>query len=64
MEDELPVYRYTSVDEVFGGVLTPSDINLVAVKSGKLVDKLVSPDNLMNMISERLPDVKPLPADM
>jgi formate dehydrogenase major subunit len=64
MEDELPVYRYTSVDEVFGGVLTPSDISLAIVKSGKLVDKLASPDNLMNMISERLPDVKPLPVDM
>ncbi|MDR1028650.1 MAG: FAD-dependent oxidoreductase [Clostridiales Family XIII bacterium] len=63
MDDALPVYRYTSVDEVFGGVLTPADVRLVAAKDGKLVDKLPSTDNLMNMIADRLPEARPLPAD-
>jgi formate dehydrogenase major subunit len=64
MEDALPIYRCTAVDEAFGGALKPSDVNLVTVGNGKFADKLASSDNLMNMIEDRIPDVKPLPADM
>ncbi|MDR2157673.1 MAG: FAD-dependent oxidoreductase [Clostridiales Family XIII bacterium] len=64
MDDTQPIYRAAAVDEVFGGVLAPSSVNLVAVGNGKLVDKLPSTDHLMNMIAERLPAVSPLPADL
>jgi formate dehydrogenase major subunit len=63
MEDQLPVYRYTGLGEVFGGVLTPTELNLTVAADGKLVDKLASSDNLMNMIEARLPVAQALPAD-
>jgi formate dehydrogenase major subunit len=61
MEDELPIYRYTEVDEIFGGVLVTPDPILIPVDDGKLVNKLAPTDNLMNMIQERLPEVAPMP---
>jgi formate dehydrogenase major subunit len=64
MQDSLPVYRYTDVDEVFGGVLKPQDAKLSVVADGKLVDRLASTDNLMNMIKDRLPKAETMPADL
>ncbi|MDR0817478.1 MAG: FAD-dependent oxidoreductase [Clostridiales Family XIII bacterium] len=61
MEDELPVYRYTEVGGIFGGVLTAGAPVLIPVEDGKLVNKLAPTDNLMNMIQERLPEVVPMP---
>jgi formate dehydrogenase major subunit len=63
MDDELPVYRYAELDEVFGGVYKPEAPVVVAVEDGKFVDQLPCMDNLMNMIAERLPAVSPLPSD-
>ncbi|MDR0851254.1 MAG: FAD-dependent oxidoreductase [Clostridiales Family XIII bacterium] len=63
MEDNVPVYRYASVGEVFGGVLTPANVRLAVVGDGKLVDKLASTDSLMNAIEGRLPKPEALPAD-
>lgn len=64
MEDALPKYRYSAIDEVFGGVFTPVKPTLIPVANGKMVDKLACTDNLMNMIAERLPKPAPTPADV
>ncbi len=63
MEDEVPKYRYSGIDEVFGGVYTPEDAVLVPVKNGKMVDQLTCTDNLMNIIAGRLPKPAPSPGD-
>ena len=63
MEDELPKYRYSGIDEVFGGTFTPAETKLVPVANGKMVDKLACTDNLMNMIGDRLPKPAPKPED-
>jgi formate dehydrogenase major subunit len=63
MEDQLPAYRHTEIDEISGGVLAPKDPCLKAVKGGKLVDRMAPSDNLMNMIDARLPEATPLPND-
>jgi formate dehydrogenase major subunit len=61
MDDELPVYRYAEVGDIFGGVLKPEAPVVVPVEDGKFVDPLPCMDNLMNMIAERLPAISPLP---
>ena len=61
MEAQLPIYRYTGVDEVFGGVLAPANPCLLPVTDGKLFDRLASSDSLMNAISARLPEPVTLP---
>jgi formate dehydrogenase major subunit len=63
MEDQLPTYKYSEIDSVFGGVLAPNGATLVTVADGKFADVMASTDNLMNMITARLPDIKALPAD-
>jgi formate dehydrogenase major subunit len=63
MDDELPLYRYAAVGDILGGVIRPKAPVVTPVDDGKLVDKLPCMDNLMNMISERLPAMSPLPGD-
>jgi formate dehydrogenase major subunit len=63
MEDQLPVYKYSEVDSIFGGVLEPIEKTLVPVADGKFADALASSDNLMNMIAARLPDPQAMPID-
>ncbi|MDR2610233.1 MAG: molybdopterin-dependent oxidoreductase, partial [Clostridiales Family XIII bacterium] len=63
MDDQLPTYRYSEVDGVFGGVLEPAAKTLVPVADGKFADALAPADNLMNMISSRLPSSQPMPID-
>jgi formate dehydrogenase major subunit len=61
MDDEAPLYRCASVGDVSGGVYRPEAPVVIPVGDGKFVDELPCMDNLMNMISERLPDMSPLP---
>jgi formate dehydrogenase major subunit len=63
MDDELALYRYAFVDAVLGGVFRPKAPVVLPVADGKFVDKLPCTDNLMNMITERLPGASPLPSD-
>jgi formate dehydrogenase major subunit len=63
MDDELALYRYAVVGDILGGVYRPEAPVAVPVEDGKLVDKLPCTDNLMNMITERLPDTASLPSD-
>ncbi|MDR0885844.1 MAG: FAD-dependent oxidoreductase [Clostridiales Family XIII bacterium] len=63
MEDVLPLYRYSDIDEILGGVLAPTVAKLVVVGDAALVDALPITDNLFNTIKARLPKVQPLPAD-
>jgi formate dehydrogenase major subunit len=62
LEDALPIYRYTEVDEIYGGTLAVSAPTLVVVKDGKLAAKLATADSLMNNIVERLPDQADYPS--
>ena len=55
MEDVLPAYKYGELYEVYGGVLTPAEPQLVTVADAKFAEPLKCTDNLMNMIVERLP---------
>jgi formate dehydrogenase major subunit len=66
MDDELPIYRDSSVDEIFGGVLAPAALSFAAAADadGKLADRLMPMDNLMNMIAERLPKPADMPMDV
>jgi formate dehydrogenase major subunit len=64
MDDELPLYRYASVGDVFGGVYKPESPVVIPTDDGKLADRLPCMDNLMNMIAERLPAETPLPSDL
>jgi hypothetical protein len=61
MNDQLPIYRYTDVDEIFGGFLTAPAAKLIPVEDAKLANKVQVTDNLMNEIIDRLPDPKPMP---
>ena len=55
MCDTEPLYKYSIMDEVRGGVLAPVDPKLVAVGDGALVDPLDTTDSLMQSINERIP---------
>lgn len=55
MDDQLYKYKYAELGEIFGGVLTPEKTALKAVGDAEFIDLLNSTDNLMNVISERLP---------
>ena len=55
MDDQLFKYKYAELGEVFGGVLAPEKAVLKTVGDADFVDPLESTDNLMNIISERLP---------
>ena len=56
MDDAVPAYKYAEIDEVLGGVLTPSeDAKLVAAADDKFADPIKCTDSLMNVIKERIP---------
>jgi len=55
MDDEVALYNYAEVGEVFGGVLEPIEVKLVAAKDDKLVDVLECTDALMNLNVSRIP---------
>ena len=55
MDDQLYKYKYAELGEVFGGVLAPEKATLKVVGDVTFVDPLSSTDNLMNVISQRLP---------
>ena len=55
MDDEVALYKYAEVGEVFGGVLEPIEVKLVAAKDDKLVDVLECTDALMNLNESRIP---------
>lgn len=59
MDDTLPLYKYAEIGEVLGGVLTPVEPKFAVAKDAKMVDELPCTDALMNMMSERLPEVVP-----
>jgi formate dehydrogenase major subunit len=63
MTDILPIYRYSEIDEIYGGVLKPASPKLIAVGEAKLIDELECTDNLMNSIVARLPEQVRLPID-
>ena len=47
------------IGEVLGGVLTPVEPKFAVAKDAKMVEELPCTDALMNMMSERLPEVVP-----
>lgn len=55
MDDQLLKYRYSEIGQVFGGVYVLEKTTLVVIDDAKFVAPLKCTDNLMNMISERLP---------
>jgi len=55
MDDAVPTYKYAEIGEITGGVLSPKDPEFVVAGDAKFTDPLKCTDNLMNMITERLP---------
>ena len=55
MEDQLYKYKYAEPGEIFGGVLAPEKLVFAAVKDAEFAKPLACTDNLMNVISKRLP---------
>ena len=55
MCDTEPLYKYSIMDEVRGGVLAPVSPKLIAVEDGALTDPLDTTDSLMQSIIERIP---------
>lgn len=55
MDDTVPAYKYAELDEVLGGVLEPKDPKFAVVEKAKMYDPLACTDNLMNVMSDRLP---------
>lgn len=55
MEDLLPKYKYAEIGEVLGGTLEPVEPKFVVVKNTAFVEPLRCTDDLMNIISARLP---------
>jgi formate dehydrogenase major subunit len=55
MDDQLYKYKYAEIGEIFGGVLAPEKPVLQVVDKAEFVKPLACTDNLMNVISQRLP---------
>jgi formate dehydrogenase major subunit len=55
MDDTVPAYKYASLEEVLGGVVTPEEITLEVTEGDKFADPIHCTDSLMNVIAERLP---------
>lgn len=58
MDDILPLYKYSNLGDILGGVLKPMNPKLLTVEDGKMVDVLETTDALMKSTIERLPEVK------
>ena len=57
MDDQLPLYKYAELGEIFGGVLSPIDPKIITVKEAKLIDDMPVSDTLMKSIIDRIPEV-------
>lgn len=57
MDDQLPLYKYAEMGEIFGGVLKPVDPRIVTVEDSKLIEEMPVSDALMQSIIDRLPEV-------
>ncbi len=55
MEDELPLYKASRLNEVMGGTLKPNAVKFYPVGDDKLVSELKCTDSLMNINSSRIP---------
>lgn len=55
MDDTEPLYKYAEIGEILDDVLVPEFAEFVVVGDGAFVEPLPCTDNLMNMISQRLP---------
>lgn len=55
MDNQLYKYKYAEIGEILGGVLAPEKPILQVVNKAEFVNPLKSSDNLMNVISKRLP---------
>lgn len=55
MDDQIYKYKYAEIGEVFGGVLKPEQPAFQVVGDVPFVSPLACTDNLMNVISKRLP---------
>lgn len=55
MEDQLYKYKYAEIGEVFGGILKPENPVFKVIGDVKFADPMFTTDNLMKVISERLP---------
>jgi formate dehydrogenase major subunit len=55
MKDQLDKYKYAKIGEIIGGVLKPESPVLKVIGDAEFVAPLKSTDNLMNVISRRLP---------
>ncbi len=55
MEDLLPKYKYAELGEIFGGVLEPVEPKFVTIGDAEFVSPKRCTDDLMNIISARLP---------
>lgn len=55
MDDHIYKYKYAEIGEILGGVLKPEQPAFKAVGDGPFASPLACTDNLMNVISKRLP---------
>jgi len=55
MKTLLPKYKYAKIGEVLGGALVPIEPKFVEVKDTLFVEPLQCTDNIMNIITEKLP---------
>lgn len=55
MKDQIDKYKYAKIGEIYGGVLKPESPVLKVVGDAEFAVPLRSSDNLMNIISRRLP---------
>lgn len=55
MDDTLPRYKYAEVGEVLGGTLEPVDAKFVVASDAAFVAPMKNTDDMMNIISARLP---------
>ncbi|XVG95170.1 FAD-dependent oxidoreductase [Eubacteriales bacterium KG125] len=56
MDDQIPLYKYSELGEIFGGVLSPIEPKFAIVADDKLVDVTPITDSLMTSIASRLAD--------
>ena len=55
MDNQIALYKYAEIGEILGGVLKLNNPKFVTVDNSKLVEPKRSTDDLMNIITERIP---------
>lgn len=60
MDDTLPLYKYAEIGEVLGGVFVPVSPKFDVAGDCPFLNELPCTDSLMNLITERLPEVAKL----